>query len=69
MAGELVGWDRASSLLKLGDTHRTHRSIMHKAVGVPTAAQEYYPLIEEESRKCMLKCACDPENLLDHIRQ
>ncbi|KAF8607170.1 cytochrome P450 [Ceratobasidium sp. AG-I] len=78
MAGELMGWDQLVALNPYNDKVRRIRKLLHDGMSpkliqasdnIPSYAEEWWPLQEQEALKFLQRLLHTPEDLISHIRQ
>jgi hypothetical protein len=69
MAFDLVGWGRPLTLRPMNDGLRIARAILHKGIGTFSSFEQYFPLIETCTRKCMASILSEPHAIAKYARQ
>ncbi|KAF9008812.1 cytochrome P450 [Cyathus striatus] len=69
MGGELVGWKNTLVLLPYGDRFRRYRRLLHKLIGSQAMMKQFYPVIEQETRKFLRRLVPLPDDLVSNIRK
>ncbi|KAJ7680690.1 cytochrome P450 [Mycena polygramma] len=67
MAGELVGFDQAVSIMPYTPRFLALRRLIHKEMSA-NVLRKYWPSHEEQSRILVENVLLDPDHFLDHIR-
>lgn len=68
MTGEMIGWDRSLVLLQYGDQFKEIRKYLYHTIGKKATLERYFPLVERQVQRFMLRLLDSPEEFVAHIR-
>ena len=66
--GEMCGWENTLAMQHYSPRFRAYRKNIYQLMGSKNALTKFNPLIEEETRRTLIRIVEDPQQLMGHIR-
>ncbi|KLO12343.1 cytochrome P450 [Schizopora paradoxa] len=66
--GEMCGWENTLAMQHYSPRFRAYRKNIYQLMGSKNAINKFNPLIEEETRRTLIRIVEDPQQLMGHIR-